>query len=77
MPAQITTPGGQAVTVFSASFTVTFFSCYVQQASKRVARFFVDAALFTRIAAGCNPASETENTLKRVRVVSGQHFSAL
>ncbi|HFQ94835.1 MAG TPA: hypothetical protein ENK32_12540 [Anaerolineae bacterium] len=42
-----------------------------------VAGFFVDAALFIRIAAGCNPASEMENTLKRVRVVSGQYFSAL
>ena len=32
----------------------------------RVAGFFVDAALFARIAAGCNPASEMENTLMKI-----------
>ncbi len=42
-----------------------------------VAGFFVDAALFARIASGGNAASEMENTLKRARVVSEQRFSAL
>ncbi|HFQ92485.1 MAG TPA: hypothetical protein ENK32_00620, partial [Anaerolineae bacterium] len=46
-----------------------------ESGNENVVSFFKN--IFTSIAAGCNPASETENTLKRVRVVSGQHFSAL